>query len=387
MLHSFRTRGRVPLSRVLVGVVAWAVAAVGVVVLATPASATLTGGTVCPDGAFPCTAASTGPAGATDQTYVFRFYTDHAISGAWGGGSLTLYSGNGAAFPTGSGLYDVYSEGNADCFPGHFGYGVTVTGGSSVTLDTTFQCIGAGTWVDVTVHGVTNPTTPGTDYYAEVSTSADPTPVATSTYTISAGTPPSAPVITAATPEPGTVSLAWQPPSDAGSSAITDYLVNAYAQGTTTPVVLDTGSTSTSYQPFGLTNGTSYTFTVQAVNAAGPGAESASSDPVTLMSVPFAPSNVVASRVSSTKDRVRWSIDNNGGSPLTQQIILVYVYRSATANAPASYTLLRQVTLGGSPRSATITGLSQYKHYVFRVIAFNAIGQSAASFPSNVVRG
>ena len=69
--------------------------------------------------------------------------------------------------------------------------------------------------------------------------------------------------------------VAWQPPANAGSSPITDYLVNAYPHGSTTPTVFDTGSTTTSFQAYGLTDGIAYTFTVQAVNALGPGVESA----------------------------------------------------------------------------------------------------------------
>lgn len=301
---------------------------------------------------------------------------------------VTLYSGNGAQFPTGAGLYDVYSEGNPDtCYPGHFGYGVDVAGGSSVTLDTTYQCIGPDTWVDVTVTGMTNPTTPGTNYYAEVSTSADPTPVATAVYTISAGTPPSAPTITSASAGAGTADVAWQPPADAGTSPITDYLVNAYPHGSPTPTVFDTASTNTSFEAYGLTDGIPYTLTVQAVNASGPGTESAASSAVTPVLAPDRPTNVVASTTSSTKDHVRWTLGFDGGKPVTSQIATVYVYRPATAHAPASYTPVRQVALGGTLRSTTIGKLSHLKKYAFTVTAKNVVGSSAESSPSNAVRG
>lgn len=388
MLRSVRMRMRGLVSRLFAGVVAFALAAVGMLALAAPAGAAITGGTVCPDGTFTCTATTSGPAGATGQTYVIRFHTDDGLSGSWGGGSITIYSGNGSLFPSGTSIYDVYSEGNPNsCYPGHFGYGVPVTGGSSVTLDTTFQCIGPDTWVDVTVNGMTNPTA-GTGYYAEVSTSADPTPVATATYTITAGTPPGAPAITSATTTGfGTADIAWTAPSNTGSSPITDYIVNAYPHGATTPVPTDTGSTGTSYQLTGLTDGVQYTFTVQAVNASGAGAESTASGPVTPVSGPDRPTNVVASKTSNTKDHVRWALGFNGGTPVTQQIVTVYVFKPATAHTPAGFTLLRRVTLGGSARSATIGSLSHLKQYAFTVTAKNSFASSPESLPSNVVHG
>lgn len=377
------------LSRLFAGGAACAVVAAGLIALAAPAGATVSGGTVCPDGTYPCTATTSGPAGATGQTEVIRFHTDAGLSGGWGGGSLTIYSGNGSEFPSGTGLYDIYSEGNPDtCYPGHFYFNIPLAGGTSVTLPTTYQCIGPDTWVDVIVSGMTNPTTPGTGYYAQVSTSADPTPVDTATYTITAGTAPGAPTITSATtPGFGDADLAWQPPADAGSSPITDYLVNAYAQGATTPVVFDIQSTNTSFQAYGLTDGTAYTFTVQAVNAAGPGAESTPSNSVTPLSGPDRPTNVVASKVSGTQDHVRWTLGFNGGTPVTRQIITVYLYRPGTMLRPPTYTFLRQVTLGGSARSVTIGKLSHLKRYAFTVTARNAFAAGAESSPSNIVRG
>jgi hypothetical protein len=70
----------------------------------------------------------------------------------------------------------------------------------------------------------------------------------------------------------GTVSLSWAPPVSNGSSPITGYTVTP-ASGTAVSLGATTGTTMT-----GLTNGTTYRFTVAAVNAIGAGAGSTSNN-------------------------------------------------------------------------------------------------------------
>ncbi|MCL1903296.1 MAG: glycoside hydrolase family 9 protein [Oscillospiraceae bacterium] len=79
-------------------------------------------------------------------------------------------------------------------------------------------------------------------------------------------TPPGAPQSFAATPGNGQVSLSWSAPSSNGGAAITGYQVSR--DGGTTWV---TASTSTAHTFTGLTNGTSYSFRVRALNSAGEG--------------------------------------------------------------------------------------------------------------------
>lgn len=83
-------------------------------------------------------------------------------------------------------------------------------------------------------------------------------------------TPPGAPTLTAATPGNTQVSLAWTPPASDGGSAVTNYTIyRATSSGGET--FLATIGNVTSYVDAGLANGTTYYYTVAAVNVAGTG--------------------------------------------------------------------------------------------------------------------
>jgi hypothetical protein len=87
--------------------------------------------------------------------------------------------------------------------------------------------------------------------------------------------PPLAPTDVAATAGDAQASVAFTPPAGDGGSPVTSYTVTAApggrtASGAAGPLVVDE-----------LANGTEHTFTVRALNAVGPGAASAPSNPVT----------------------------------------------------------------------------------------------------------
>ena len=80
--------------------------------------------------------------------------------------------------------------------------------------------------------------------------------------------------------------MTWTAPSN-GGSPITSYTVTPYQGGVAQQATTVTGSPpATSATVSGLTNGTSYTFTVSATNAVGTGSASAPSNPVTPSSTP-----------------------------------------------------------------------------------------------------
>jgi chitodextrinase len=83
-------------------------------------------------------------------------------------------------------------------------------------------------------------------------------------------------------------SISFTTPASNGGSAITSYTV------TSTPDSLTGTGPSSPIVVSGLTNGTSYTFTVHATNTIGNGPESAPSNAVTPSGLPGAPTNVVA---------------------------------------------------------------------------------------------
>lgn len=95
-----------------------------------------------------------------------------------------------------------------------------------------------------------------------------------------APTAPGAPTAVAATAGNGQATISFNPPASDGGSPITSYQVIASgggptASGTTSPITIT-----------GLANGTTYSFTVQAFNAVGPGPMSAPSNSVTPTAVP-----------------------------------------------------------------------------------------------------
>ncbi|MBQ1783816.1 MAG: fibronectin type III domain-containing protein [Gammaproteobacteria bacterium] len=101
-------------------------------------------------------------------------------------------------------------------------------------------------------------------------------PTISQTFAIAASLP-GAPTAVVATAADASASVAFNAPADTGGAAISGYRVTAAPGGLTA-----TGSASP-LTVTGLTNGTSYTFTVAANNGAGIGAESTPSAPVVPM--------------------------------------------------------------------------------------------------------
>ena len=84
---------------------------------------------------------------------------------------------------------------------------------------------------------------------------------------------PGAPAITGVSAGDAWASIAWNPPTDSGSSDVTGYTVTAQPGGATATVP----APGTRAIVTGLTDGTSYRFTVTATNAAGTGPSSLAS--------------------------------------------------------------------------------------------------------------
>ena len=100
-----------------------------------------------------------------------------------------------------------------------------------------------------------------------------------------------------------------------GGSAITGYVVTPYISGVAqTPQTFN--STATAQNVTGLTNGTTYTFKVSAINAIGTGAQSAASNAVTPASVPGAPV-INSATPGDSKVTLNWGAPGDGGSAIT----------------------------------------------------------------------
>jgi hypothetical protein len=159
-------------------------------------------------------------------------------------------------------------------------------------------------------------------------------------------------------------SIAFSPPTSNGGSAITNYTVtsspgNFIGAGTVSPIVVT-----------GLTNGTSYTFTVVATNLIGNSVASVTSNAVTPITVPEAPTSPFAT-FGNAQASVAFSTPmSNGGSAITS-----YTVTSSPGGLIAT----------GALSPLVVNGLTNGTAYSFTVMATNAAGNSEASVISNVV--
>ena len=173
-----------------------------------------------------------------------------------------------------------------------------------------------------TVHNVTSPVTinglaNGTTYTFSVTATSS---VGTSPAAAAMATPrgvPDAPTAVVGTPANGQVAVSFATPAFDGGAPITSYTVTSIPDGVTA-----TGSSSP-ITVKGLTNGTSYTFTVKATNSVGKSPASAPSSAVTPKGPPGAPTGVAAT-VTDTLAVVTFTPPAaDGGSAITSYTVKV----------------------------------------------------------------
>ena len=162
--------------------------------------------------------------------------------------------------------------------------------------------------------------------------------------------------------------VTWSAPASNGGSAVTSYTVTSSTGNRTCTWTSGPLSCTVS----GLTNGTSYTFTVSATNGVGTGASSDPSNAVVPATVPGAPTNAFAF-AGTTSAFVHWSPPaSDGGSA-----IVGYTVTSSTGSRTCTWT--------SGPLSCTVSGLAKGTTYTFTVVAINGVGTGPASGPSNAV--
>jgi PKD repeat protein len=182
---------------------------------------------------------------------------------------------------------------------------------------------------------------------------------------------PSAPTGVSASPGEGSATVTWTAPANDGGSAIASYTLTPYVGGEARTATKVSSMTSTNVG--GLSNGTTYTFTVAATNSAGEGQASQPSNPVTPTSAsprptaPSAPADVSAS-AGNGRATVRWSAPASGGSAITSYTVTPYVGEEAKAATTVS-----------NGTSTTVEHLSNGIAYTFTVSASNAVGAGKPS--------
>jgi hypothetical protein len=185
-------------------------------------------------------------------------------------------------------------------------------------------------------------------------------------------TAPGSPTQIIATAGDSSATINWIAPLNNGGSPITGYTAISSPQGLTCTT---TGAITCNIT--GLTNGTSYTFSVTATNQAGfTSPASSPSNEVTpnpILTVPSAPFIGIATAGYKTAT-VNWSAPSSDGGSR----ILGY---TATSN-PGGATC---AALGANATSCNIAGLTNGTAYTFTVTATNNLGIGPTSAPSNSV--
>ncbi|MCK9408260.1 MAG: fibronectin type III domain-containing protein [Bacteroidetes bacterium] len=260
-------------------------------------------------------------------------------------------------------------------------------GGSAITSykystdgGTTFRTRAAGTTASPIVIAFesvdgTTALVNGTSYNVQIlAVNANGDGAASATTAATPRTTPGAPTDVSGTTGNAQVSLTWTAPASTGGSPITDYVVE-FNGGSGFATFADGTSATAAATVTGLTNGTSYTFRVSAVNAAGTGGASDVSAAVIPRTTPGPPTSVSGTS-GNTEVLLTWTAPSNGGSAITD-----YVIQSSPDGS--IWTTFADGT--STSTSATVTGLTNGQAYTFRVAASNIAGTGNFSSASSSV--
>ena len=248
--------------------------------------------------------------------------------------------------------------------------GLPITGYTATCISSNGGAIGSvsGGSSPITVTGLTNSKTYTCSVTASNAVGTGTASGASSAVTLPT-TVPDAPAIGTATSGASSVSVAFTPGNDGGSSvtAFTATCVSSnggatgLASGGASPIVV--GS---------LTNGRTYTCTVSATNAVGTSAPSAASNSVVPARRPNPPVIGTATGVLGGVDVAFSPPSSDGGSPITSYTATCI---SSDGGVPGS--------TSGASSPIVVSGLSAGKTYTCSVTATNAVGTSSASAASN----
>ena len=162
----------------------------------------------------------------------------------------------------------------------------------------------------------------------------------------------------------GEVTLTWTAPTSSGGSDITSYQYRYREMGGTWEAWKDDVGLALEDTIMGLTNGTTYEFEVQAMNAEGAGPSG--SDSATPATVPDAPS-LTAEGTGTDRIRLTWTAPtDNGGDEIDR-------YHIEILNDQGTYSLVTNVP--GNATTYTHTGRDRATDYTYRVLGENVAGK------------
>ena len=131
-------------------------------------------------------------------------------------------------------------------------------------------------------------------------------------------TAPSAPTKTkAVSAQDSMSSVSWAASSITGGAVISEYTVTASPSPSPSGATCTVSAPATTCNVTGLTNGTGYTFTVTAKNAAGLSKPSAPTASIVPSVVPGAPRNVSADTAQNQRATLHWTAPSSLGGALT----------------------------------------------------------------------
>ena len=175
---------------------------------------------------------------------------------------------------------------------------------------------------------------------------------------------PSGPSNVVAIAGKGQATVRWDASLSDRGTPITMYTVTSAPDG------ISAATSSTTIVITGLTNGTSYTFSVTATNSVGSSTSSSASNAVTPVGAPNAPLNVTAMG-GNAQATVSWApLVSDGGATIT-----MYTVTSSPGTAVAT----------SIATSTIVTGLANGTAYTFLVRATNSVGTGASSTASNSI--
>jgi predicted RNA-binding protein with TRAM domain len=165
--------------------------------------------------------------------------------------------------------------------------------------------------------------------------------------------------------------MSWIPPDGNGGAPIIGYLVIPYLNGSMEAPI--TYLSTTTEVISGISNGDSYTFAVEALNAEGAGPPSMQSAPVTPTSVPGVPTDLTGV-AGNGQVSLAWTAPiDNGGTPIIGYTVIPY--DGGVPGGPIGYP--------STTTTETVGGLTNGSTYAFAVEAKNADGSGGVSVQSS----
>ncbi len=250
----------------------------------------------------------------------------------------------------------------------------TTAPSTTTTLTTAVSSTTAPSTTTTSTTGVSSTTAPSTtttSTTAVSSTTAPSTTTVPSTTVPSTMTVPTVPRSLTANDGNRAVRLAWLAPSSNGGAAISDYVVQRSGDGGRTWGTINDGvSTARTVTVGGLTNGNRYRFRVVAINTVGrgPWSTEAFAVPATVSSAPRQLTATRAYRAAKLAWLPPWS---NGGAAIGDYVV------QRSGDGGRTWRTLRDGV--SARRTASATGLTSGRRYIFRVSAENRIGRGAWS--------